>query len=71
MNIQQSQFHATVPAMDMDRARRFYEEKLGLTPESVYNVGVIYRCADGTALFLYPPAPPEPAIRWARGSSTT
>jgi catechol 2,3-dioxygenase-like lactoylglutathione lyase family enzyme len=54
MILQESQFHATVPATDMERARRFYEEKLAFTPEAVYSVGVVYRCADGTALFLYP-----------------
>jgi len=54
MIIQQAEFHATVPATDMARARRFYEEKLGLSPEAVFEVGVIYRFAAGTALFLYP-----------------
>jgi catechol 2,3-dioxygenase-like lactoylglutathione lyase family enzyme len=42
-----------LPAEDMDRARRFYEETLGFEPESVDPAGVYYR--SGPARFsVYP-----------------
>ena len=34
--------YATIPASDMDRARKFYEEKLGLAPKEVTPAGVFY-----------------------------
>lgn len=44
-----------LPASDIARARKFYEEILGLKPDpSSGNEGATYRCAEGTALFLYP-----------------
>lgn len=46
--------HAVVPAADMGRAQRWYEEKLGLVPVSDDPGGVTYRCADGTWFSLYP-----------------
>ena len=36
------------------RARRFYEQTLGLTPSFEVNGGVAYRFANGTGAFLYP-----------------
>ena len=44
---------AYFPARDLGRARRFYEEKLGLVAKSISNDGVTYEFADGTAAFLY------------------
>lgn len=42
--------NATLPAQDIERARKFYEQKLGLTPEVVTpDGGAIYRT--GTAGF--------------------
>ena len=38
---------------DLDRARRFYEEQLGLVPSEVEEQGVRYPCADGTGVFVY------------------
>src|SRR5690349_9774963 len=35
--------YATLPAIDLERARRFYAEKLGLTPESELPGGLLYR----------------------------
>ena len=35
---------ATLPAQDMARARKFYEQRLGLTPETVgQDGGVLYK----------------------------
>jgi catechol 2,3-dioxygenase-like lactoylglutathione lyase family enzyme len=44
--ISQREFHATIPAQDLNRARQFYAEKLGLQPESETPGGLIYRCKD-------------------------
>ncbi|MER6472232.1 VOC family protein [Streptomyces collinus] len=33
-----------LPAQDLDRARRFYEERLGLTPVDERPGGLLYRC---------------------------
>ncbi len=46
--------HATVPCADIERARTWYEEKLGLTPSSDDPGGFTYRCADGSWFVLYP-----------------
>ena len=46
--------YAYIPARDMARARRFYEDKLGLAPQQQVAGGVVYAFAAGTACFLYP-----------------
>lgn len=46
--------YAYIPAKDLQRARRFYEGKLGLEPTEDRNGGVVYKFANGTACFLYP-----------------
>ncbi|WP_079052421.1 VOC family protein [Streptomyces regalis] len=35
-----------LPAQDMERARRFYSEKLGLEPVDERPGGLLYRCGD-------------------------
>ena len=46
-----------LPAQDLDRARRFYAEKLGLEPSE--ERGLLYRCASGEfGLFASEGAPP-------------
>ena len=52
--LQRSPMYAYIPATDLARARRFYEEKLGFAPKAVENGGVVYECAGGTSCFLYP-----------------
>lgn len=42
--------YATLPAIDLERAKRFYEQKLGLLPESETLGAVFYLTADGTRL---------------------
>jgi predicted enzyme related to lactoylglutathione lyase len=44
---------AYIPALDVQRARNFYEQMIGLTPKQDYAGGVIYECG-GTEVFLYP-----------------
>ena len=53
--LQNSPFYAYIPAKDVPRARRFYEEKLGFEPKQEAAGGVIYEFGKDTACFLYPP----------------
>jgi catechol 2,3-dioxygenase-like lactoylglutathione lyase family enzyme len=48
--------YAYVPVSDLERARRFYEEKLGLEPGKPTGPGLAYSCGFGTAFFMYPSA---------------
>jgi predicted enzyme related to lactoylglutathione lyase len=43
-----------IPAADMGRARKFYEEKIGLKAKEEYAGGVIYECGNGSWVFMYP-----------------
>ncbi len=43
---------AYIPASDVSRARKFYEDVVGLKPREEYAGGVIYECG-GTEVFLY------------------
>jgi catechol 2,3-dioxygenase-like lactoylglutathione lyase family enzyme len=52
--LQKSKMFAYLPAKDVARARRFYEEKLGFKPSKELAGGVAYEFAGGTACFLYP-----------------
>jgi predicted enzyme related to lactoylglutathione lyase len=45
-----------IPATDIARARRFYEEKVGLVPREETAGGVVYECGDRSWIFLYPSA---------------
>ena len=44
---------STIPAQDLERARAFYAEKLGLTPASEERIGLRYRLANGTLFRLF------------------
>ena len=46
--------HTTLPAQDLERAKRFYSEKLGLTPARELPGGLFYDCGDGTRFLVYP-----------------
>ena len=43
-----------IPVADVARARKFYEEKVGLRPKEEYAGGVIYECGNGSWVFMYP-----------------
>ena len=45
--------HPTLPAADLDRARAWYGEKLGLTPAREESVGLFYEFA-GRSMLVYP-----------------
>jgi len=42
-----------IPASDIARARRFYEDKVGLVPREQIEGGVVYECGDRSWIFLY------------------
>lgn len=44
---------ANVPAADLDRARHFYADILGLTPTQENSGGLVYTTDGGTTFFLY------------------
>jgi predicted enzyme related to lactoylglutathione lyase len=52
--LQNSPFYAYIPAKDVSRARKFYEEKLGFKAGQETAGGVVYEFGKGTAAFLYP-----------------
>jgi predicted enzyme related to lactoylglutathione lyase len=45
--------HAYIPVSNIARARKFYEEKLGLKPKEEDAGGVTYECG-GSQAFMYP-----------------
>ena len=45
-----------IPVADVARARKFYEEKVGLEPKELYAGGVVYECGGGSLAFMYPSA---------------
>ena len=45
---------AYLPASDVTRARRFYEQIVGLKPKEEYAGGVVYDCGGASEAFLYP-----------------
>jgi predicted enzyme related to lactoylglutathione lyase len=44
---------AYIPVLDVARARKFYEEIVGLQPKLEYAGGVVYECG-GAEVFMYP-----------------
>ena len=51
--------HTVLPATDIERAKRFYAEKLDLRPVSEDEAGVIYKAEGGTRFSLYPTPNPN------------
>ena len=49
-----ARFDASLPCGDFERAKRFYEEKLGLRPVDDQPMGATYKGRDGTRFLLYP-----------------
>src|SRR5262245_27554687 len=52
--LQKSPMYAYIPAKDLVRARKFYEEKLGFQPKEEGAAGVVYEFAEHTSCFMYP-----------------
>jgi catechol 2,3-dioxygenase-like lactoylglutathione lyase family enzyme len=54
MGLSDCRLEAAVAVSDLGRARRFYEDGLGLSPgEQEEGVSVRYPCGEQTALFIY------------------
>ena len=51
--LQSAPMYAYIPARDVARARRFYEDTLGFKPKQEVAGGVVYEFAGQTACFLY------------------
>ncbi len=49
-----SPIYPSLPAADLERARRFYAEKLELTPESEGAGGLWYRCGKDSRFSVFP-----------------
>jgi catechol 2,3-dioxygenase-like lactoylglutathione lyase family enzyme len=47
------EIHTTLPVQDLQRAKRFYAEKLGMTPKGELPGGLVFQCKDSWFL-LYP-----------------
>ncbi|MEA2683424.1 MAG: hypothetical protein QOK05_1752 [Chloroflexota bacterium] len=54
--LNEGKMHTALPVKDLDRARRFYSQKLGLEPAEDNPGGLLYRLDDGAAFLLYPSA---------------
>jgi catechol 2,3-dioxygenase-like lactoylglutathione lyase family enzyme len=67
--LQNSPMYAYIPARDVNRARKFYEGKLGLKPKEETAGGVVYEFGSGTACFLYASSARSPSSRSAACSS--
>ena len=52
--LQTSPMYSYIPVKDVRRARKFYEEKVGLKPKQEAAGGVVYEFGGGTGCFLYP-----------------
>jgi catechol 2,3-dioxygenase-like lactoylglutathione lyase family enzyme len=54
MGLSDCRVESAVAVSDLERARRFYEDGLGLAPgEQEEGISVRYPCAERTALFIY------------------
>jgi len=45
--------YTVLPAKDLARARRYYDEKLGLTPSTENELGLFYRSPGGSLFYVY------------------
>ena len=53
MELKDCKVGALMAVSDLDAARRFYEDQLGLVPAEEEPEGARYFCAEGTSLFVY------------------
>lgn len=51
--LQNHPMYAYIPALDLARARAFYEQKVGLKPKQEIAGGVVYEFGAGTACSIY------------------
>jgi catechol 2,3-dioxygenase-like lactoylglutathione lyase family enzyme len=53
MGLSDCRVQTLLAVSDLDRARHFYEEQLGLVDGEVEEQGVVYPCGEGTRIFIY------------------
>ena len=53
MELKDCKVGALMAVSDLDAARRFYEDQLGLVPAEEEPEGARYFCAEGTSIFVY------------------
>jgi catechol 2,3-dioxygenase-like lactoylglutathione lyase family enzyme len=53
MKLRDCRVQALVAVSDLERAKRFYEDELGLVPDEEEEAAVRYACAEGTGLGVY------------------
>jgi catechol 2,3-dioxygenase-like lactoylglutathione lyase family enzyme len=53
MGLSECRVGALLAVSDLERARRFYEDQLGLVPGAEEEQAVTYPCADGTGVLVY------------------
>ncbi|MET4589723.1 VOC family protein [Arthrobacter sp. 754] len=51
--LKDSALMAVLPAKDINRAKDFYRDKLGLEPSESMEDGLLYRGSDGTGFLIY------------------
>jgi catechol 2,3-dioxygenase-like lactoylglutathione lyase family enzyme len=61
MHLTSAKAYPTVAVSDFDRARKFYEGTLGLSPLSERPDGILFQAGEGTALLVYPSQFASPA----------
>ena len=54
MSLTEARTHATLPVQDLARARSFYEDKLGFTPDVETPGGVFYNAGAGSRFLIFP-----------------
>lgn len=52
--LSQRHVYPTIPASDLTRALKWYEEKLGLKPRTIEPMGAVFDTGGGTGFLLYP-----------------
>lgn len=56
--LNQARAMPTIPVVDLERAMKFYQDRLGLKPAGPATPdGIMYECGGGTRVFLFPRAP--------------
>jgi catechol 2,3-dioxygenase-like lactoylglutathione lyase family enzyme len=53
MGLSDNRVEAALAVSDLERAKRFYEDQLGLVPGEEEEQGVRYPCAQGSGVFVY------------------
>jgi len=51
--IAQSKVMPTIPVLDLERAKKFYEEKLDLTPMDTGEEGIIFGAGEDSQIYIY------------------